>query len=73
MEKPTAGATDNMFVSRAIRNWLSEMRISDIEMTRSHEDFVEYQIHEGREVRINLGLMKKFKKKQEIRSRQPKE
>jgi hypothetical protein len=54
-----------------MRNWLSEMRISDSEMTRSHEDFVISQILDGHEVRINPGLKKKFDKKQKIRSRQP--
>lgn len=54
-------------------SWIREMLWSDSEMTRSHEDFLLYQIQEGREVYINSGLKKKFDKKQETRSRQPKE
>lgn len=63
----------NLFVSREMRNWLSEIRISDAEMTRAQEDFIEFQIDEAYGKRINLGLRKKFEKKQEIRSRKPKE
>lgn len=54
-------------------SWIREMLWSDSEMTRLHEDFLLYQIHEGRKNFINPGLMKKFEKKQEIRSRQPKD
>ncbi len=55
-------------------SWIREMLWSDSEMTRSHEDFLIFQINvEGRKKFINPGLMKKFEKKQEIRSRQPKE
>lgn len=71
MEK--SADTRDLFVSRAMRNWLSEIRISDVEMTRSHEDFVQFQIDEAYGKRINSGLKTKFNKKQEIRSRRPKE
>ncbi len=63
----------DLFVSEKMRNWLSEIKISDTEMTRSHEDFVQYQIDEAYEKRINQGLRRKFEKKQEMRSRQPKD
>lgn len=65
--------TRDLFVSREMRNWLFEMRISDTEMTRAHEDFVKFQLDEAYGKRINSGLKMKFDKKQEIRFRQPKD
>ncbi len=72
MAESTTDARD-LFVSREVRNWLSEIRISDTEMTRSQEDFVKFQIDEAYGKRINLGLRRKFERKQEIRSRKPKD
>ncbi len=73
MTESTTDADRDLFVSREVRNWLSEIRISDTEMTRSQEDFVKFQIDEAYGKRINPGLIRKFERKQEIRSRKPKD
>jgi len=73
MAESTTNTGRDLFVSREVRNWLSEIRISDAEMTRSQEDFVKFQIDEAYGKRINPGLRKKFERKQEIRSRKPKD